>query len=180
MSYKIKTIGKNVCLTHLNEQGHIEKITIPVADIPNRVNEGHWDDDPKLILKLIDEYWKKDDFNKADVITSVRCVISAIFVMQCNVKNGQPYYTHKNYHLPIFLATERMGMENNIEGAFYSRETKEDAEQYILTFYRNMLEVSNAKCLKLSFMGQEILAQLHNLFIDDVLNGNVQPVAVVH
>ncbi|MDR5611744.1 MAG: hypothetical protein RAM36_01510 [Arsenophonus sp.] len=177
MRNTIKTIGKNVKITQSDEQGKVEKIIIPIADIPNRVNEGEWDDNPSLALLLINEYWKKGNFNNADLILSYRCVIAVVFLLHCVMTNGQAYYTHRNYHLPVYLMTERMGMANNIEGAFYERESKSVAEKHILTFYQNMLEGSD-KGLKLSSMGQKTLSELHDIFIDDVLNEYVKPVTV--
>ncbi|HGJ5864308.1 MAG TPA: hypothetical protein ACHBX2_09180, partial [Arsenophonus nasoniae] len=113
----------------------------------------------------------------ADLILSYRCVIAVVFLLHCVMTNGQAYYTHRNYHLPVYLMTERMGMANNIEGAFYERESKSVAEKHILTFYQNMLEESD-KGLKLSLMGQKTLSELHDIFIDDVLNEYVKPVTV--
>lgn len=178
MRNTIKTIGKNVNITQSDEQGNVEKSVIALADIPNCVNEGKCDEDFDLGLRLIAEYLEhgnNNDENLMDLIKVHRWLVSMMFYVYCLNKNDEPYFVYKNIHFPLVLYCERVAMTNNIEGTLYKRDG-ELAEKHILMLYREMIDSKGG--LNLSQLGIKLMTELHELFIDDVLNGNVKPFEV--
>ncbi|CDH05280.1 exported hypothetical protein [Xenorhabdus bovienii str. oregonense] len=69
--------------------------------------------------------------------------------------------------LPISLATTRVALANNIEGALIERFGHEQGIENAMIFYQEMMAPSPGYGLVLSDFGKEVLTTMYRSFIED-------------
>lgn len=130
------------------------------------------------------------DFNAQHNVTMWRWLIAATFVSEMKRENGtttvtEPdgsasqvaIYSNGKAGIVVYPFTERLAMANNIEGALIERYGTEQGTENAIVFYQSMLDVEAGE---LTPAGREILAELHNGFIDDIEQNGLPEAPVAH
>lgn len=111
-----------------------------------------------------------------------RWLIAAAFIAEMKRENGTTIvtdldgttswaalYYNGDTAIPLYPSAERLAMANNIEGAMLERYGIEQGTENIIIFYHSMLDVELGE---LTPFGREVLAELHDHFINDLeVNG---------
>ncbi|EOE5017772.1 hypothetical protein ACKGF3_001447 [Salmonella enterica] len=111
-----------------------------------------------------------------------RWLIAAAFIAEMKHENGTTIvtdldgttswaalYSNGDTTIPLYPSAERLAMANNIEGAMLERYGIEQGTENIIIFYHSMLDVELGE---LTPFGREVLAELHDHFINDLeVNG---------
>lgn len=119
-----------------------------------------------------------------------RWLIATVFVSEIELKNGTTIvteadgttsqvelYRNAKGYIVIYPFSERLAMANNIEGALIERYGAEQGTENAIVFYQSMLDV---KAGALTPTGCEILAELHDGFIDDIEQNGLPEAPVEH
>ncbi|EIW9129134.1 TPA: hypothetical protein LLT04_004851 [Klebsiella michiganensis] len=130
------------------------------------------------------------DFTAQHNVTMWRWLIAATFVSEMKRENGtttvtEPdgsasqvaIYSNGKAGIVVYPFTERLAMANNIEGALIERYGTEQGTENAIVFYQSMLDVEAGE---LTPAGREILAELHNGFIDDIEQNGLPEAPVAH
>lgn len=130
------------------------------------------------------------DFTAQHNVTMWRWLIAATFVSEMKRENGtttvtEPdgsasqvaIYSNGKAGIVVYPFTERLAMANNIEGALIERYGTEQGTENAIMFYQSMLDVEAGE---LTPAGREILAELHNGFIDDIEQNGLPEAPVAH
>ena len=86
-------------------------------------------------------------------------------------------YSNGKIAIPVYPIAERLAMANNIEGALIERYGTEQGTENAIMFYQSMLDVDAGE---LTTAGREILAELHDGFIDDIEQNGLPEAPVAH
>ncbi|UVW54089.1 hypothetical protein NYO12_06845 [Klebsiella variicola] len=130
------------------------------------------------------------DFTAQHNVTMWRWLIAATFVSEMKRENGtttvtEPdgsasqvaIYSNGKAGIVVYPFTERLAMANNIEGALIERYGTEQGTENAIVFYQSMLDVEAGE---LTPAGREILAELHDGFIDDIEQNGLPEAPVAH
>ncbi|APM69314.1 TPA: hypothetical protein ACN1I1_003514 [Klebsiella pneumoniae] len=130
------------------------------------------------------------DFTAQHNVTMWRWLIAATFVSEMKRENGtttvtEPdgtssqvaIYSNGKIAIPVYPIAERLAMANNIEGALIERYGTEQGTENAIMFYQSMLDVDAGE---LTTVGREILAELHDGFIDDIEQNGLPEAPVAH
>ncbi|WP_064374568.1 hypothetical protein [Klebsiella michiganensis] len=130
------------------------------------------------------------DFTAQHNVTMWRWLIAATFVSEMKRENGtttvtEPdgsasqvaIYSNGKAGIVVYPFAERLAMANNIEGALIERYGPEQGTENAIVFYQSMLDVEAGE---LTPAGREILAELHDGFIDGIEQNGLPEVPVAH
>ncbi|MGQ0391961.1 hypothetical protein [Raoultella ornithinolytica] len=130
------------------------------------------------------------DFTAQHNVTMWRWLIAATFVSEMKRENGtttvtEPdgsasqvaIYSNGKAGIVVYPFTERLAMANSIEGALIERYGTEQGTENAIVFYQSMLDVEAGE---LTPAGREILAELHDGFIDDIEQNGLPEAPVAH
>ncbi|MEB8214414.1 hypothetical protein NGI10_14810 [Raoultella ornithinolytica] len=130
------------------------------------------------------------DFTAQHNVTMWRWLIAATFVSEMKRENGtttvtEPdgsasqvaIYSNGKAGIVVYPLAERLAMANNIEGALIERYGTEQGTENAIVFYQSMLDVEAGE---LTPAGREILAELHDGFIDGIEQNGLPEVPVAH
>ncbi|WP_406916762.1 hypothetical protein [Klebsiella oxytoca] len=130
------------------------------------------------------------DFTAQHNVTMWRWLIAATFISEMKRENGtttvtEPdgtssqvaIYSNGKVSIPVYPFSERLAMANNIEGALIERYGPEQGAEKAIVFYQSMLDVDVGE---LTSTGREILAGLHDCFIDDIEQSGLPEAPVAH
>ncbi|EGX7443827.1 hypothetical protein JHE55_002217 [Salmonella enterica] len=167
-----------------NDAGMYEHVClVPYSDAVTHLDSGRYDDIPDegftLHLAVADggeRGWFA--FTAQHEVTMWRWLIAATFVSEMKRKNGTTMvtepdgtssqvaiYSNGTAGIVVYPFAERLAMANNIEGAMIERYGAEQGTESAIVFYRAMLDESRGE---LTAFGREVLAELHDHFIDDL------------
>ncbi|QHO87203.1 MULTISPECIES: hypothetical protein [Klebsiella] len=130
------------------------------------------------------------DFTAQHNVTMWRWLIAATFVSEMKRENGTTMvtepdgsasqvaiYSNGKAGIVVYPFAERLAMANNIEGALIERYGTEQGTENAIVFYQSMLDVEAGE---LTPAGREILAELHDGFIDGIEQNGLPEVPVAH
>ena len=130
------------------------------------------------------------DFTAQHNVTMWRWLIAATFVSEMKRENGtttvtEPdgsasqvaIYSNGKAGIVVYPFAERLAMANNIEGALIERYGPEQGTEKAIVFYQSMLDVDAGELMP---AGREILAELHDSFIDDIEQNGLPEAPVAH
>lgn len=130
------------------------------------------------------------DFTAQHNVTMWRWLIAAAFITEMKLKNGTTIvtepdgtssqvavYSNGKASITVYPFSERLAMANNIEGAMIERYGTEQGTENAIVFYQSMLDVEAGE---LTPAGREILAELHDGFIDGIEQNGLPEVPVAH
>ncbi|EPS5423198.1 TPA: hypothetical protein R4126_003784 [Klebsiella michiganensis] len=184
-----------VNITTRNDVGIDEHVAlIPYEDAVNRLDAGDYDDSSNgydIHLAVAEGgncgYF---DFTAQHNVTMWRWLIAATFVSEMKRENGtttvtEPdgsasqvaIYSNGKAGIVVYPFAERLAMANNIEGALIERYGTEQGTENAIVFYQSMLDVEAGE---LTPAGREILAELHDGFIDGIEQNGLPEVPVAH
>ncbi|CDG96764.1 hypothetical protein XBP1_2230010 [Xenorhabdus bovienii str. puntauvense] len=147
-------------------------ISLPATTILDRVNGGDWDEQPLIGIQLLMAWLKTFSTvqRSIDDIRFFRWMVAHVWVTeQTRVNHGKPIFTLEDspIALPISLATTRVALANNIEGALIERFGHEQGIENAMIFYQEMMAPSPEYGLALSDFGKEVLTTMYRSFIED-------------
>ena len=130
------------------------------------------------------------DFTAQHNVTMWRWLIAATFVSEMKRENGtttvtEPdgsasqvaIYSNGKAGIVVYPFAERLAMANNIEGALIERYGTEQGTENAIVFYQSMLDVEAGE---LTPAGREILAELHDGFIDGIEQNGLPEAPMAH
>ncbi|CDH32516.1 hypothetical protein [Xenorhabdus bovienii] len=172
-NYRSAIANGIVTLYHQQENGKEEiVISLPVTTILDRVNGGDWDEQPIIGIQLLMAWLKTFSTvqRSIDDIRFFRWMVAHVWVKeQTRVNHGKPIFMLEDspIALPISLATTRVALANNIEGALIERFGHEQGIENAMIFYQEMMAPSPGYGLVLSDFGKEVLTTMYRSFIED-------------
>jgi hypothetical protein len=130
------------------------------------------------------------DFTAQHNVTMWRWLIAAAFITEMKRENGtttvtEPdgtasqvaIYSNGKAGIVVYPFAERLSLANNIEGSLIERYGPEEGTGKAIVFYQYMLDVDAGE---LTPAGREILAELHDGFIDDIEQNGLPEAPVAH
>jgi len=179
-----------------NDAGMYEHVAIITYESAvSRLDAGEYDDTPDIGYAI--HFAVADggargwfDFTAQHNVTMWRWLIAATFVSEMKRENGtttvtEPdgsasqvaIYSNGKAGIVVYPFAERLAMANNIEGALIERYGTEQGTENAIVFYQSMLDVEAGE---LTPAGREILAELHDGFIDGIEQNGLPEVPVAH
>ncbi|WP_233958180.1 hypothetical protein [Pectobacterium versatile] len=185
-----------VCLMALDDEGELEVATCHPFDYAlSSLNRGHYDHDPLNGLRVLHALAKAEEkgyFQPHDQqnLEMWRWLVAYEFIREQQRINGAQsttdsgsnngaIYQGKYGTLPIYPATERFAMANNIEGALIGKFGREQGTKNATLFYQWMLNHHSTEP-ELSDMGRQTLADMHDEFIQMRNNGALPLTPTAH
>ncbi|MEY0577755.1 hypothetical protein [Providencia manganoxydans] len=195
--------------SNINAFEHSEQGVILITDAANQeaisysealdaLNEGSFDGDLLLGFELVLAISKgeRDGFfnptNQQRVILW-RWIVAASFVMEQADNNGShqadngkdgkitaAVYRNKRAALTIYAASERLLLANHIEGAAYDHYGAENGASMAVAMYRDFINLEPRQGCRLSELGSEMLAMLHDDLIRAIENGEFSGITTIH
>lgn len=192
--FRAEPTPAGVKITSSGSDGRETVQLISYEDAVNRLDAGDYDDSSAgydIHLAVAEGgncgYF---DFTAQHNVTMWRWLIAATFVSEMKRENGtttvtEPdgsasqvaIYSNGKAGIVIYPFAERLAMANNIEGALIERYGTEQGTENAIVFYQSMLDVEAGE---LTPAGREILAELHDGFIDDIEQNGLPEAPVAH
>ena len=186
--------GVNI-MTRNDAGGYEQFALISYESAVNRLDAGEYDDTPNIGYAI--HFAVADggargwfDFTAQHNVTMWRWLIAATFVSEMKRENGtttvtEPdgsasqvaIYSNGKAGIVVYPFAERLAMANNIEGALIERYGPEQGTEKAIVFYQSMLDVDAGELMP---AGREILAELHDSFIDDIEQNGLPEAPVAH
>lgn len=182
-NYRAEATSVGVRILRCNHEGVFEQVDlVPFTDVMRRLDAGEWEDEIKLSFDILKAWGKKPkDRNEAatdeELLLLWRWLIAMAFIREQHEKNGSArvewrpgefkdcaLYIGKHGGMNLYPMAERLAMANNIEGALIERYGREQGVNNAIEFYMMMAGEDHG----LSDAGREILADLHDSFIDQM------------
>ncbi|ELH1429269.1 TPA: hypothetical protein I8637_001739 [Raoultella ornithinolytica] len=193
--FRAEPTPEGVRITNSGDDGRETVQLIGYEDAVNRLDAGDYDDSSSAgydIHLAVAEggncgYF---DFTAQHNVTMWRWLIAATFVSEMKRENGTTMvtepdgsasqvaiYSNGKAGIVVYPFAERLAMANNIEGALIERYGTEQGTENAIVFYQSMLDVEAGE---LTPAGREILAELHDGFIDGIEQNGLPEVPVAH
>lgn len=193
--FRAEPTPEGVRITSSGSNGRETVQLIGYEDAVNRLDAGDYDDSSSAgydIHLAVAEggncgYF---DFTTQHNVTMWRWLIAATFVSEMKRENGtttvtEPdgtasqvaIYSNGKAGIVVYPFAERLSLANNIEGSLIERYGPEEGTGKAIVFYQYMLDVDAGE---LTPAGREILAELHDGFIDDIEQNGLPEAPVAH
>lgn len=192
--FRAEPTPAGVKITSSGSDGRETVQLISYEDAVNRLDAGDYDDSSAgydIHLAVAEGgncgYF---DFTAQHNVTMWRWLIAATFVSEMKRENGtttvtEPdgsasqvaIYSNGKAGIVVYPFAERLAMANNIEGALIERYGTEQGTENAIVFYQSMLDVEAGE---LTPAGREILAELHDDFIDGIEQNGLPEAPVAH
>ncbi|HBX6130078.1 TPA: hypothetical protein MH627_07110 [Klebsiella pneumoniae] len=186
--------GVNI-MTRNDAGGYEQFALISYESAVNRLDAGEYDDTPNIGYAI--HFAVADggargwfDFTAQHNVTMWRWLIAATFISEMKRENGTTtikeddgksslvtFYSNGTAGIVVYPFAERLAMANNIEGAMIEGYGSEEGAEKAIVFYQAMLDVEAGE---LTPAGREILAELHDGFIDDIEQNGLPEAPVAH
>ncbi|WP_226052761.1 hypothetical protein [Dickeya chrysanthemi] len=185
-----------VCLMALDDEGKYEVATCHPFDYAlSSLNRGYYDHDNLNGLRVFHALAKAKEKgyfqpNDQQDLEMWRWLVAYEFIREQqrisgeqgvtgNGSNNGALYRGKHGTMYVYPDTERFAMANNIEGALIGKFGREQGTKNATLFYQGMLN-HQSTAPELSDMGREILADMHDEFIQMRNNGALPPTPATH
>ncbi|EKQ6496260.1 hypothetical protein P6N65_000649 [Klebsiella pneumoniae] len=192
--FRAEPTPEGVRITSSGSNGRETVQLIGYEDAVNRLDAGDYDDSSAgydIHLAVAEGgncgYF---DYTAQHNVTMWRWLIAAAFITEMKLKNGTTVitepdgtssqvaiYSNGKVSIPVYPFSERLAMANNIEGALIERYGSEQGAEKAIVFYQSMLDVDAGELMP---AGREILAELHDGFIDDIEQNGLPEAPVAH
>lgn len=193
--FRAEPTPEGVRITSSGGDGRETVQLIGYEDAVNRLDAGDYDDSSSAgydIHLAVAEggncgYF---DFTAQHNVTMWRWLIATTFVSEMKRENGtttvtEPdgsasqvaIYSNGKAGIVVYPFAERLAMANNIEGALIERYGTEQGTENAIVFYQSMLDVEAGE---LTPAGREILAELHDGFIDGIEQNGLPEAPMAH
>ncbi|MFY0131228.1 hypothetical protein [Klebsiella aerogenes] len=193
-SFRVEPMPEGVRITSSGDDGREIVQLIGYEDAVKRLDAGVYDDSCTgydIHLAVAEGgncgYF---DFTAQHNVTMWRWLIAATFVSEMKRENGtttvtEPdgsasqvaIYSNGKAGIVVYPFAERLAMASNIEGALIERYGTEQGTENAIVFYQSMLDVEAGE---LTPAGREILAELHDGFIDGIEQNGLPEAPVAH
>ena len=193
-SFRVEPMPEGVRITSSGDDGREIVQLIGYEDAVKRLDAGVYDDSCTgydIHLAVAEGgncgYF---DFTAQHNVTMWRWLIAATFVSEMKRENGtttvtEPdgsasqvaIYSNGKAGIVVYPFAERLAMASNIEGALIERYGTEQGAENAIVFYQSMLDVEAGE---LTPAGREILAELHDGFIDGIEQNGLPEAPVAH
>lgn len=143
-----------------------EQEVIPFADVLTRADDGEWDDNRSLALRLLTE-WPgiPENHSTHNLVMLYRWLVADAYVADLVALNGAEEFHGQHGGMVTSRKIERLAIANNIEGAAIERYGIEEGARLTVQFYQKMLEVKNGNIHGISTFGRDTLNELHEGFL---------------
>uniref|UniRef100_A8GIN8 Uncharacterized protein n=1 Tax=Serratia proteamaculans (strain 568) TaxID=399741 RepID=A8GIN8_SERP5 len=143
-----------------------EQEVIPFADVLIRADDGEWDDNRSLALRLLAEWGGiPENHSPHNLVVLYRWLVADAYIADLVAINGIEEFHGQNGGMVTNRKIERLAIANNIEGTGIERYGIEEGAKLIVKFYQQMLEISNGNIVGISAFGRDTLNELHEGFL---------------
>ena len=177
--YRVEATADGVNIMRSNHKGIFEYVDlVPFSDVMRRLDAGEWEEEITLSFDIIKAWGSsRKSATDSDLLLLWRWLIATAFIREQREENGTErvewrsgefkdcaIYVGEQGSMNLYPLAERLAMANNIEGALIERFGPEQGVKNAIEFYKMM--VGNDQGL--SKVGREILADLHDSFIEQL------------
>ena len=177
--YRVEATTDGVNIMRSNHEGIFERVDlVPFPDVMRRLDAGEWEEEITLSFDIIKAWGSsRKSATDSDLLLLWRWLIATVFIREQREENGTErvewrpgefkdcaIYVGEHGSMNLYPLAERLAMANNIEGALIERFGPEQGVKNAIDFYTMM--VGNDRGL--SKVGREILADLHDSFIEQL------------
>lgn len=176
-NYEIKEKRKGVEIYFLDKHAVCRKTCfVKFNKILLRIDDGEWDDKPKLIMQMLD-VWRQANCNKTtyDGVLLRRTIIAILFFIENKDKNGivldewpegkineHAIYRNEDSSIHVSIGHIRLSMASHLEGEIIRRYGEYDWMNYSIAFYEDMMGDHGG----LSAFGESVMNNLHDKLIE--------------
>lgn len=177
--YRAEATADGVSIMRFNHKGVFEHVDlVPFVDVMRRLDAGEWEEEIRLSFDILKAWGQQPKIaTDDDLLLLWRWLISTAFIREQREKNGTArvewrpgefkdcaLYVGEHGGMNLYPMAERLAMANNIEGALIERYGREQGVKNAIEFYMMMAGKDHG----LSDAGREILADLHDSFIEQM------------
>ncbi|QKG45329.1 MULTISPECIES: recombinase family protein [Providencia] len=133
-------IGNLINVTTLNGQGNYEHVCfVPLSDIPQMAESGHWDEDGIAVgIVTLETYLTHVQTNDTDVLIALRNLIALLFLVEVVRETGMTFISINGEQHPVTAPITRLFLALSAEENFFSKYGANGLKEVILA-YRSML-----------------------------------------
>lgn len=189
--YRAEATADGVSIMRFNHKGVFEHVDlVPFADVMRRLDAGEWEEEIRLSFDILKAWGQQPKIaTDDDLLLLWRWLISTAFIREQREKNGTArvewrpgefkdcaLYVGEHGGMNLYPMAERLAMANNIEGALIERYGREQGVKNAIEFYMMMAGNDHG----LSDAGREILADLHDGFIEQMNRDGLPAAPTAH
>lgn len=191
-NFEIDVLGTTPVRVSIRTTDYQPVTSLPLAEIPRRVDAGEFDEMPGVDADLVD-CWLEETPHKTiedgDMLLVWRWLVATAFIRDQREKNGTipiewrpgewvmcAMYCGEYGSMNLHPSAERLAMANNIEGALIERYGAEQGTKNAIEFYMGMRDESGS----LTELGRKVLSDLHDSFIEELNTEGLPPAPTAH